>query len=60
MTTVIVIPDTQIPFIHEDSVAFIKAVIKKYKPKEWYMLVISLTNTFGKLQNQCQSTCDMT
>lgn len=34
MTIILVIPDTQIPFVHEDSVAFIKSVIKKYKPKE--------------------------
>lgn len=33
--TVLVISDTQYPFAHKDSFAFLKAVVKKYKPTEF-------------------------
>jgi len=32
MSTVLVISDIQLPFMHQDAIAFIKAVYKKYKP----------------------------
>jgi len=34
MSTVLVIPDTHLPFHHEDALAFLKAVKKKFRPTE--------------------------
>jgi hypothetical protein len=36
--TVLVIPDTQYPFAHDDHTTFLKAVVKKYQPNEFVHL----------------------